>query len=197
MPRNMREITDADIMSLEDYGQIRGKKRKENLLRKHFRRLAVGPHVTVYFESWDTMWLQVQEMLRIEKGGAEQLVDELTAYNPMIPNGDELTCTLMFEIEDPGRRDALLNRLGGVIAHIHILIDDQKIGAVPEQDVEREGDSGKASSVLFLHFAFTADQKVKFRDVANRILFQIDHPAYGHAAIIGDEMRVELARDFA
>ncbi|QLC25868.1 DUF3501 family protein [Parasphingopyxis algicola] len=197
MPRNSREITAEDIMGLEDYEQIRAEKREENLLRKRFRRIAVGPHVTVYFESWDTMWLQVQEMLRIEKGGEEQLVDELQAYNPMIPDGDELTCTLMFEIEDPGRRDALLHQLGGVIDHIHLVIDSEKIGAMPEQDVDRESDSGKASSVLFLHFPFTAEQKAKFRDPANRLFFQIDHPAYGHAAIIGEEMRNELAKDFA
>jgi uncharacterized protein DUF3501 len=197
MPRNTREITADDIMSLDDFEQIRAEKREENLLRKRFRRLAVGPHVTVYFESWDTMWLQVQEMLRIEKGGEEQLVDELAAYNPMIPDGDELTCTLMFEVEDPARRDVLLNQLGGVIDHIHIVMDGEKIGATPEQDVDRESASGKASAVLFLHFPFTAEQKAKFRDTANQILFQIDHPAYGHAAIISDEMRAELARDFA
>ena len=196
MPRDAREITAEDILGLEDFEKIRAEKREENLLRKRFRRLSVGPHVTVYFESWDTMWLQVQEMLRIEKGGEEQLVDELAAYNPMIPNGEELTCTLMFEIEDPDRRDALLNQLGGVIDNIHIVIDGEKIGATPEQDVDRENDSGKASSVLFLHFAFKAEQKAKFRDSANQLLFQIDHAAYGHAAIIGDEMRAELARDF-
>lgn len=197
MPRHTREITNADIMSLDDFEQIRAEKREENLLRKRFRRLSVGPHVTIYFESWDTMWLQVQEMLRIEKGGEEQLVDELAAYNPMIPNGDELTCTLMFEVEDPARRDVLLNKLGGVIDHIHFQIDGEKIGATPEQDVDRESASGKASAVLFLHFAFTQDQTAKFRNTANQILFQIDHPAYGHAAIIGGEMRAELARDFA
>lgn len=196
MPRDAREITADDILGLDDYERIRAEKREENVLRKRFRRLAVGPHVTVYFESWDTMWLQVQEMLRIEKGGEEQLVDELHAYNPMIPNGDELTCTLMFEIEDPARRDALLGQLGGVIDHIHITVDGERIGVTPEQDVDRENASGKASSVLFLHFAFTEGQKAKFRDPANQAMLQIDHPAYGHAAIIGDEMRSELARDF-
>lgn len=197
MPRETREITPDDILGLEDYEAVRKDKRAENLERKRLRRLSVGPHATVVFESWDTMWLQIQEMLRIEKGGEAQLADELLAYNPMIPNGSELTCTLMFEIEDPARRDALLHRLGGVIDHIHIMVDGEKIGATPEQDVDRESPGGKASSVLFLHFAFTAGQQARFRNTANQILFQIDHPAYGHAAIIGDEMRAELARDFA
>ena len=105
MPRQNRTITAEDIMDLGTYETIRPEKREEAILRKRFRRLSVGPHVTVTFENWDSMWLQVQEMLRIEKGGAEQLVDELAAYNPMIPNGRELTCTLMFEIDDlnPGK----------------------------------------------------------------------------------------------
>jgi hypothetical protein len=195
MPRDTREITPEDILSLEDYEKIRKEKREENILRKRFRRLSVGPHATVYFESWDSMWLQVQEMLRIEKGGEEQLADELAAYNPMIPDGDELTATLMFEIEDPARRDALLEKLSGVLDHIAFVVDGHKISAVPEQDVDRES-RGKTSSVLFLHFPFTREEKEAFCDTGTQVFFQIDHPDYGHAAIIGEEMRTELARDF-
>lgn len=196
MPSDTREITPDDILSLEDFEQIRKEKREENLIRKRFRRLSVGPYCTVYFESWDTMWLQVQEMLRIEKGGAEQLADELRAYNPMIPNGDELTCTLMFEIEDPARRDAFLNTLGGIVDHIFLSVGGERIGAVPEQDVDRTS-GAKASAVLFLHFPFTPEQKTAFRDLSAPALFQIDHPNYGHAAVIGEEVRTELARDFS
>ena len=197
MPRDTREITPADILGLEEYEAVRRAKRAENLERKRLRRLAVGPHATLVFESWDTMWLQIQEMLRIEKGGEAQLADELLAYNPMIPNGSELTCTLMFEIEDPARRDALLHQLGGIVEHIHIDIAGERIGATPEQDVDRESPGGKASSVLFLHFAFSAAQITAFADPAKPLLLVIDHPNYGHAAMIGPDMRAELAKDFA
>ncbi len=197
MPRDTREITPDDILSLGDYEQIRAEKREENVLRKKYRRLAIGPYATVYFESWDTMWLQVQEMLRIEKGGEEQLADELAAYNPMIPDGDELTATLMFEIEDPARRDAFLAKLAGVVDHIHFVVGGKKITAVPEQDVDRESAGGKASSVLFLHFPFTAEDKASFCDGDQQVLFEIDHPEYGHAAILSAEIRTELAKDFA
>jgi hypothetical protein len=195
VPRDSHAITAGDILSLADFEQIRSEKREESRLRKRYRRLAVGPHVTVYFESWDTMWLQVQEMLRIEKGGDEQLVDELAAYNPMIPNGDELTATLMFEIEDPARRDALLHQLGSVLDHIWLVIGDDRIAAEPEQDVDRTG-GDKASAVLFLHFPFSAAQQQAFADPANQLMFQIDHQAYGHAAILNEDMRAELAKDF-
>ena len=81
---------------------------------KRNRRVEVGPYVTFYFECCDTMWLQVQEMVYIEKGGAAQVPDELEAYNPLIPNGTELTATFMVEIDDPIRRKRVLDTLGGI-----------------------------------------------------------------------------------
>lgn len=196
MPRNQRVITPDDIMDLRAYETIRAEKRQENIVRKRFRRLAVGPHVSVLFENWDTMWWQVQEMLRVEKGGGEQLKDELAAYNPMIPNGSELTCTLMFEIDDPGPRARVLGSLGGVEDHIFISINGKKIAAVPEGDVERSRADGKASSVHFLHFPFTGAQIAAWKSGEGQAMFHIGHPGYGHIAVIGDAMRRELAGDF-
>lgn len=197
MPRDQRVITAEDIMDLATYETIRPEKREEAILRKRFRRLSVGPLVTVTFENWDSMWLQVQEMLRIEKGGEEQMVDELTAYNPMIPNGRELTCTLMVEIDDPVIRARTLARLGGIEDRIFLSIGDERIGAVAEGDVERSRADGKASSVQFLHFPFTDAQVTAWRSGEGTVLFGIDHPAYGHMALIGDDVRRELARDFS
>jgi hypothetical protein len=197
MPRDTRTITAEDIMDLAIYETIRPEKREEAILRKKFRRVSVGPHVTVTFENWDSMWLQVQEMLRIEKGGAEQLVDELAAYNPMIPDGRELTCTLMFEIDDPVIRNRTLGQLGGVEDHIYLSVGGERIDAVPEGDVERSNAAGKASSVHFLHFPFTDAQVAAWKSGEGQVLFGIDHPHYGHIAMIGDDVRRELARDFA
>ncbi|MBT2185742.1 DUF3501 family protein [Sphingobium nicotianae] len=197
MPHDARIITREDIMDLGTYETIRPLKREEALLRKRFRRVSVGPHITVTFENWDSMWLQVQEMLRIEKGGEEQLVDELAAYNPMIPNGRELTCTLMIEIDDPVIRAHTLGRLGGIEDHIYLSVAGERIDAVPEGDVERSRADGKASSVHFLHFPFSDAQVATWQGGEGQILFGIDHPHYGHMAMIGEEIRRELARDFA
>lgn len=196
MPRDQRIITAGDIMDLGVYETIRAEKRQENLVRKRFRRLSVGPYVTVHFENWDTMWWQIHEMLRIEKGGEEQLKDELAAYNPMIPNGSDLTCTLMFEIDDPITRARVLGQLGGVENHIHLSVNGDRIDAVAEEDVERSNSEGKASSVHFLHFPFTDAQIAAWKSGERQAMFHIDHPNYGHIAIIGQEMREELARDF-
>ena len=83
-----------------------------NLKKKE--EIPLGPYATFYFESYETMLAQVQEMLYIEKGGHEQLKDELKAYNPLVPNGKELTATLMFEIDNPVSRAAFLGKVGGI-----------------------------------------------------------------------------------
>ena len=99
-----RKIEPSVIIPLAEYGPLRAERRKRMSEIKKDRRLEVGPFATFYFESYDTMLHQVHEMLFIEKGGAEQLPDELAAYNPLIPQGSELVATVMFEIDDPLRR---------------------------------------------------------------------------------------------
>ncbi len=196
MPRNARTITADDILPLDRYELIRNDKKQEALLRKKLTRLGVGPHATALFETWDSMWLQVQEMLRIEKGGAEQLVDELSAYDPMVPKGRELTCTLLFEIAEPDRRDAFLRTIGGVEDHISIQIGGQVIKARAEGDVERTRESdGKASAVHFLHFDFDDAAIAAWKSGEGNAMLVIDHPNYGHAAIISADSREYLGRE--
>lgn len=196
MPKETHSIAGEDLMSLDDYAPVRKTMRTENVERKRARRLGVGPDAMVFFESYETMWMQIQEMLFIEKGGDAQLADELAAYNPMIPNGSELTATLMFEVPDETRRQTLLATLGGVEEHVHIEVDGERITAQAEEDIDRTTADGKASSVQFLHFPFTADQIAKFRDADVRVLFVIDHPNYDHIAAISGDVRAALAKDF-
>ena len=144
-----------------------------------------------------TMWYQVQEMLRIEKGGAEQLVDELAAYNPLIPQGAELVATFMIEIPDEYKRRHILAQLGGIEDTISIAIGSERIKAMAETEVERTTAAGKTSSIHFLHFPFSPAQVAAFRDGSAEVMVRIDHPNYGHAAIVGDAVRAELAGDFA
>lgn len=197
MPRATRTIEPADLIDMRAYAERRKALRLEQVEAKKRRRLSVGPYVTVFFESYESMWLQVQEMLYIERGGEEQVADELAAYNPMIPQGRELTATLMFEIDDPKLRASILGRLGGVENHIYLHVGETRVSAVPEGDVERSRDDGKASSVHFLHFPFTDEQVADWKSGKGTVIFGIDHPHYGHMAIVGPEMRAELARDFA
>lgn len=197
MPRESCDITERDILPLPIWAEQRVKHRKALSEVKKQRRVEVGPHATFYFENWDTMWYQVQEMLWIEKGGADQLPDELAAYNPMVPDGSELTATLMFGISDEFKRRRILAMLGGVEQAVSISIGGDRVFARSETDLERTTDDGKTSSVHFLHFPFTPAQIAAFRDPANEIMVRIDHPNYGHAAIMNDAVRAELSGDFA
>lgn len=196
MPRDSRTITADDILPLDQYELIRADKKAEAIARKALTRMAVGPHAMALFENWDSMWLQIQEMLRIEKGGEEQLVDELAAYDPMVPKGSELTCTLFFEIGDPVRRDAFLRTIGGVENHVAIQLGDHLIRARAEGDTERTRTSdNKASAVHFFHFDFTPEAIAQWKSGEASAMLVIDHPNYGHAALIGQQAREFLARE--
>lgn len=191
-----RQITRADIMPMAEYAGVRKQRRAEASAIKRNRRVEVGPYATFYFENYDTMWIQIHEMLHIEKGGEEQLAGELAAYNPLVPNGRELVATLMFEIPDEVRRDRELRQLGGVEDTITLKVGEETIGAVPETDVERTKSDGKASSVHFLHFPFSAAQVAGFRDPSVEVLIAIGHSNYGHLAVMPAEARKALAADF-
>ena len=191
------EIARADILSTADYVKIRKERRAEIVALKKNRRLEVGPFATFYFEAWDTMWLQIQEMLYIEKGGEEQIQGELDAYNPLIPKGDELAATVMFEIDDPLRRTRVLSRLGGVEETAFIEIAGERIAGKSEADQDRTTAEGKASSVQFLRFPFAPAQVARFRVPGTQVIVGFGHPEYGHLAVMPEPVREALARDFA
>ena len=196
MSRAQRTITAADILPLDQYELIRKDKKAEAIARKKLTRLAVGPYATAMFENWDSMWLQIQEMLRIEKGGEAQMADEIAAYDPMIPKGSELTMTMLFEVEDAGRRDAFLRTIGGIEDHISLQVGGHVIKARPEGDVERTRESdGKASAVHFFHFDFPAEAIAAWKGGEGSAMLVIDHPNYGHAALIGAPTRDFLSRE--
>ena len=196
MPREKREIQKEDIIPLDVYIEKRKQLRKNIVDFKKNRRIALGPYATFYFESYETMLAQVQEMLYIEKGGDEQLKDELSAYNPLIPNGKELTATLMFEIDNPISRAAFLGKVGGIEETVFMKINGEKIKAVPEEDVDRTSAEGKASSVQFIHFNFTDDQIEKFRSNSAEIELGIDHKEYSHSTKLSKENIASLSADF-
>jgi hypothetical protein len=190
------ELTAADILPWAEYAKARAEHRSRVSAIKRNRRVEVGPHVTFYFESFDTMWLQVQEMLHIEKGGAEQLKDELAAYNPLIPKGRELVATFMIEIDDPLRRARVLAGLGGIEETAFFQLGASKIPALPEADQDRTTAEGKASSVQFVHFPFTEAQIAAFREPGAQVILGFSHPAYSHMAVVAEATRAELAGDF-
>ena len=196
MPREKRVIQKEDIMPLEIYTQQRKELRKKIVEFKKDRRIPLGPYATFYFESFETMLAQVHEMLYIEKGGDEQLKDELTAYNPLVPNGKELTATLMFEIDNPVSRAAFLGKVGGIEEMVYLKVGEELIKAVPEEDVDRTSAEGKASSVQFIHFKFTDDQVKKFKSNSSQIEIGINHKEYSHSTKLSENTIKSLSTDF-
>jgi len=196
MSKEKRQVEKKDLMSADAYAESRKQTRKDLVEFKKNRRIALGPYATFYFESFETMVAQVQEMLHIEKGGDEQLKDELIAYNPLVPNGKELTATLMFEIDNPISRGAFLGKVGGIEQNIFMRIDNETIKAVPESDVDRTSAQGKASSVQFIHFKFKDDQINRFKSSSANIVLGIDHKEYFHTTKLTEDNLKSLSLDF-
>ncbi|MCC6918211.1 MAG: DUF3501 family protein [Alphaproteobacteria bacterium] len=195
-----RCIERGDIMSMADYSLVRKERRSALIPAKKLRRVEVGPFATFYFENYETMWLQVHEMLFIEKGGDAQIDDELSVYNPLIPQGRELIATMMLEIDDPARRDKVLKRLGGIEKHVFFEIqgpgESWRIQGEPTDDTERTTPEGKTSSVHFFHFRFSDNDVAAFSDARRTVILGVDHPNYGHMAVVSPGSKAALAQDF-
>jgi hypothetical protein len=192
---NRHELTAADILPWAEYAKDRAEHRRRMTALKRNRRIEVGPYVTFYFESFDTMWLQVQEMLHIEKGGPDQIPEELAAYNPLIPKGRGLCATFMIEIDDPLRRGRVLAQLGGIEETSFIEVDGHRIAGTAEADQDRTTADGKASSVQFVHFHFNDEQAKAFKTPNARAILGLTHPNYSHMAVLSEATRLALAAD--
>ena len=196
MPKELRQIQKQDLLPQDSYAKNRKQLRKKLLEFKKNRRIPLGPHATFYFENFETMLGQIQEMLHIEKGGDEQLKDELNAYNPLIPKGKELIATLMFEIDNPTLRTNFLNKVGGIEEKVYMQIGREKIEAISETDVDRTSAEGKASSVQFIHFNFSGEQILKFKDLNIQVIIGINHSLYSYTVEIPKDTKSSLMKDF-
>lgn len=192
-----RRITEADVLSDADYAARRKDLRAASIEAKRNRRIEIGPFATLYFENYESMWLQVHEMLRIEKGGRAQIEGELETYNPLIPQGSELIATMMLEIEDPIRRNTVLGRLGGIENTVFMDVAGDRIAAAPTEYEDRTTADGKTSSVHWVRFPFTPAQIARFRSGEGQAVIGISHENYGHMAVMPPAMREALGKDFA
>ena len=196
MTKENRAVEKRDLITPDEYSKNRKQIRKNLVEFKKKRRISIGPHATFYFESFETILGQIQEMLYIEKGGEKQLKDELVAYNPLIPKGKELVATLMFEIDNSTLRADFLGKVGGIEEKVFIQINKEKILATAEKDVDRTSSDGKASSVQFVHFNFTDEQVKKFKDSETKVLLGIEHNLYNHMIEISENTKKSLIADF-
>ncbi|WP_416897746.1 MAG: DUF3501 family protein [Minwuia sp.] len=191
------ELTAADIVDNATFDAQRKEKQAELRTHKTHRRVDVGPFASFFFESWFTMWWQIQEMLRVEGGGEEQLADELEAYASLVPNGRNLTATMMLQIADPVRRARELSKLGGIEHAVVLVIGGEEVRGEAEDDLDRTTADGKASSVHFFLFPLSDKQIAALKDGSAEVQLRITHDNYNHIAILSDEQKKALAADLA
>ena len=191
----MRKLTRESLLSLEQYALERDDFRTKVMAHKKARRVAVGPHATLYFEDALTMQSQVQEMLRIERiFESNQIQDQLDAYNPLVPDGTNLKATLMIEYPDVAERRVALERLLGIERTLWLQVGTlERVAAVANEDLERETDE-KTSAVHFVRFELTRSM-IDACSSCQNVHIGIDHPAYRHESRLEDISRAALSAD--
>ena len=189
-------LTAADLYSLEEYSRIRPEFREKAVTHKKERMLALGDHVTLFFEDELTIKYQIQEMLRIERTfDQEGIQDELDAYNPLIPTGHNLVATMMIQYGDVEERKRQLHRLKGVEYRVYIQVQGHDpVFALADQDMQRSTED-KTSAVHFLVFDLTPSMIGGIR-AGGKVIAGIDHEAYEHSRLVPDPMKTNLAGDF-
>ena len=194
----MTKIARNSLLSLEDYAKQRPEIRAEAMRLKRIRSVFIGPNMTLQFENEATIRYQVQEMLRIEKTFEEDgIMDELEAYNPLIPDGTNLKCTQMIEFPDEEERKVKLAELVDVENRTYIQVQGfDRVYAIADEDLER-ANSEKTSSVHFSRFEFTADMIAAIKNGA-AIAMGSDHANYNYRIDeIDPETQGSLIEDFA
>ena len=190
-------LTRNDLWSLEEYAGRREEFRKQVLAHKKLRQVALGPHATLYFEDQLTMQYQIQEMLRVERiFEAAEIEEELSAYNPLIPDGNNWKATFMIEYGDIEERKQALATMGGIEDTVWVQVGNgTKAYAIANEDMERTRDS-KAAAVHFMRFELSAEDLQSVRDGAD-VHMGLDHPSIANNVTLSTEARQALCADLA
>jgi len=194
----MQVLTRENLMSLEQYAKARPAFRAEVLAHKRNRQVPIGPNATLYFEDRLTMQYQVQEMLRIERVfEVEGIEDELSAYNPLIPDGSNWKATFMLEFGDVEQRRAALMQMVGIEHRVWVQVADQeRVYAIADEDLDRTTED-KTSSVHFMRFELTPGMVAAARQGAP-ISMGIEHEVYTCAVdAVPEKVRRSLVADLA
>lgn len=185
-----------DLWSLEQYAEYRQDFRSKVIAHKKTRQVRIGDHITLIFEDQLTIQYQIQEMLRIEKiFDPEGIQEELDAYNPLIPDGNNWKCSMMIEYEDEEERRQRLVELIGIEDQVWIQVDDtEKIFPIADEDLDRTNDT-KTSAVHFLRYQLP-EEAIKSIDSTSTIQVGVDHKAYiVEPVILEPQVVAALAKD--
>ena len=184
-----------DLLSLEDYDDQREVIKKDLINHKKNRTVSIGEHVILLFENYSTIKYQVQEMLRIEKiFNKKEIQEEIDAYNPLIPDGDNLKATMLIMYPDVEVRRQMLHKLHDIENNIWISCGNKKITAFADEDLDRSTDN-KTSAVHFLRFQLEQEDIAEFFSSTN-ITIGVNHPEYSEEITLEDVVKKSLVKDF-
>jgi hypothetical protein len=191
----MEKLSRNDLMSLEQYAEKRDEIRAHAMAHKKHRRVAIGPHLTLYFEDRLTMQYQVQEMLRIEKiFEADGIREELDTYNPLIPDGSNWKATAMLEYRDVEERKKQLARLAGIEHQVWVRVDSfDRVRAIANEDLERSNEE-KTSAVHFMRFELEQNM-IRALHKGAELRMGVSHKCYSHEVQVPDVSRTALMQD--
>ncbi|MBJ40787.1 MAG: hypothetical protein CMD84_00710 [Gammaproteobacteria bacterium] len=192
----MRKLTTNDLLSLEDYDKQRETIKSNLINHKKNRAVSIGEHIVLLFEDFETIKYQVQEMLRIEKiFNEEEIQAEINAYQPLIPEGNNLKATMLIMYSDVNHRKIMLNKLNGIENNIWLTVNNsQKCYAIPDEDLERSNDE-KTSAVHFLRFQLDEECVQDFQN-SYEIFLGCDHKDYNDSIQIHKLIIKSLRKDF-
>ena len=189
----MRKIEQKDILDLTAYEKQRKEFRQKIMAIKEQRRIHVGPWITYLFENYDTMWYQVQEMTRAERIVDEEGIQgELNAYNELIPEKNQLSASMLIEIDDITERKTFLTRVVDLPQHTYLSLNGEKNMAVFDP---RQGSEDKLSAVQYIKFNLTQTQADTFGDSESKVVFGFDHREYSHEHELTSEQKSVLFKD--
>lgn len=189
----VRPLTRSDIKGPKLYGPIRDDYRRRIIELKRARRVLIGDRVSMVFENRHTLTLQVEEMLRAENlTSEEQIAEEISVYNQMMPTVDSLSATLFIELPAEADAKVELRKLVGLDEHVILHIGEHHIKAEFEPHRSTED---KISAVQYLRFPLTAAIKSTLLSEGTKISLEIDHPNYQHKAM-APALRDSLAGDY-
>ena len=191
----MKTLTHDSLLPLDDYEKQREQIKTDVINHKKHRSVMIGEHIILLFEDFTTIRYQVQEMLRIEKiTDKEGIQEELGAYNPLIPDGNNLKATMLIMYPDVTQRKQMLTKLNGVEHEVWICADNLKrVFAISDEDLERSNDR-KTSAVHFLRFQFD-DQYIESIKTATKINIGTSHSVYEFSSELSDDTIRSLLED--
>ena len=193
----MKPLERSDILDNVAYVPVRDTFRTRVIQLKERRRLLVGPSVSFAFENRETLKLQIQEMMRVERIESEEAIQaELETYNSLMPTGTDLSSTCFIEITDQARIEELLKQFIGLDQPGAATLRLSNGHTVPARFEPGRSEADRISAVHYVRFPFTHDDVAWWRSGQGEAVLAIDLPRYAHMARVPDAVRRELAADF-